>query len=704
MKRRLTIKLVFLTSLLFIEIHQLNAQQPDRAKKKMDSVLNLLGKEKNDSIKIGYMMWIAQRKMGGAQNTGNWNEPIEWWKKALTLSVKTNNEFCIGRCNMFLGNTYTQKGDHAEALKYYYDALNISFKNENKGLRTGAYNNIAGCYMNLGNSNEALKNYILAYENQKQLNDGVPLDIRQIAVSITGVYTKMKNWEEALNWYQKTLPDDSEIFYAGERELQLASIQMEMKNYDEALKNYRAAIKIFPQRFNRKEEMSYKGLVGLWYRDLGDAYFKIGTLTKDDERTALFNEAINYLTKSLPLLSEGAGGKETLMNTYDLLKQACEALNDYQNALRYNNLYTSIKDSIYSKENYSKLADLKAQYETEKATVELKNKQALEKAHNEKMFANQKLEQGKILSEEKIASEKAIADEKVEKEKAIAQEKANSEKNLAIEIAKQEKLKVEKKQANNLLLVGLMSVTIISVFLLLFLRQRQLKKRAEEKTESVHRMAELEMQSLRSQLNPHFMFNSLNSIQTLILKEDSDRSQSYLSRFARLLRMLLENAEKPFVPLQKELDFLQLYLSLESLRVPDLQYSISTDPTLNTEQTLIPNMILQPYVENAIWHGLSYKETDKQLQIRISRDNGTIKYEIEDNGVGRKKAEELKSLFRKQHQSKGMELLSKRFKLLNGEYNSSIETNITDVIKSNEIAGTLVTIKVPIQLSLPSYN
>jgi len=196
----------------------------------------------------------------------------------------------------------------------------------------------------------------------------------------------------------------------------------------------------------------------------------------------------------------------------------------------------------------------------------------------------------------------------------------------------------------------------------------------------------------------------LNSIQTLILKEDADRSQSYLSRFAKLLRMLLENADAPFIPLRKEIDFLQLYLSLESLRVPDLQYSISTDLELDQEQTLIPNMFLQPYVENAIWHGLSYKEVDKQLKIRIYRKNGAVTYEIEDNGVGRKKAEELKSLFRKQHQSKGMELLNKRIKLLNTEYSSEIITVVTDVMKDDKIAGTLVTIKVPVLLSEPIQN
>jgi LytS/YehU family sensor histidine kinase len=109
-------------------------------------------------------------------------------------------------------------------------------------------------------------------------------------------------------------------------------------------------------------------------------------------------------------------------------------------------------------------------------------------------------------------------------------------------------------------------------------------------------------------------------------------------------------------------------------------------------------MILQPYIENAIWHGLSHKEKDKKLLIRSYKENGFTKYEIEDNGVGRKKSAELKSLYRKEHKSKGMELLSKRFKLLAKEYGSDIQTTITDKIKDEVVAGTLVVIKVPNEL------
>jgi sensor histidine kinase YesM len=231
---------------------------------------------------------------------------------------------------------------------------------------------------------------------------------------------------------------------------------------------------------------------------------------------------------------------------------------------------------------------------------------------------------------------------------------------------------------------------------------RTLELRAEqERSEellikaSQKQMIELELQSLRAQLNPHFMFNSLNAIQDLIVKEDFENSHTYLAKFARLLRMLLENTEKPFTSLQKELDFLALYLSLEKLRLPNLQFSITTDASINKEETIIPNMILQPFIENALWHGLSSKEGERKLELYIQKEDGIITYHVKDNGIGRTKSAELKTIFRKQHKSKGMELLSKRFKLLNDEFGSNINAEVSDIIENGNIGGTEVSIMVP---------
>jgi LytS/YehU family sensor histidine kinase len=688
---------------LFCSNHQLKAQQ-ERKKKLVDSLINVLAKQKEDSSKALILLNITRFKMGDAQNTGNWDEAIDWARKSLLLSTKTNYQFGIGRANINLGQCWMQKGDYAEAIKYFYAALNLSFKNGRKVLTVAASVNLAGCYMQLGKYQESLKYQLLSYKTTQQLNNDGPADLQQIAAGIAGLYSKMQNWKEALNWYQKALPDNPELFYEGDITLQIASIQMEMKRYDEALKNFRVAIQLFPARFKRKPDTDYKGLVGGWFSQLGETYINIGNLTKDSERIAAFREAINYLNKSIPLLEKNAGGKESLMNAYALLKKACEAINDYQNALYFTNLYMGLRDSIYNKTSYLKLADLQMQIEREKTSAEEKVRLEKIKLNDQASLAEQKLQNERQLSKEKLTYEQRIAEEKLQQQTVMAEEKLKHNKIVALEKEKQVKLQLEKKRMNSLLLIGSFTLIVISVLLFLLIRQRNLKKRAIEKANSVHSMAELEMQSLRIQLNPHFMFNSLNAIQELILLEDTERSHIYLSRFSKLMRMLLENAETPFILLRKEINFLQLYLDLENLRVPDLEYSISTDPVIKTEETFIPNMILQPYIENAIWHGLSHKQNNKQLQIRIYSENGTVNYEIEDNGVGRKKAAELKSLFRQKHQSKGMELLSKRFKLLNEEYSSDINTTITDVIKNNEVAGTMVTIKVPVGLSKHLQN
>jgi tetratricopeptide (TPR) repeat protein len=507
---------------------------------------------------------------------------------------------------------------------------------------------------------------------------------------------KLNNYSEAIAWYEKLIANNH-TDSLGIAYVKIASVQIETKKYDAALKNLQTAIQFLPNLLNMQPDIEYEGILGEFYKQIGEAYYKLGSIQKDTERISKYNEAINYLNKSLPLLKDGAGGKENLMEAYELLKQACEEIHDYQKALLYSNLYHHLKDSIYNKTTYLKLADQQVKFKTEKAAAELKVKQEKEKIE-------QKALSDKMLADQKLEDEIKIADVNLNKERSIAEEKLKSANLIAAEKTKQEKLRAGKQQTNNLLLMGLILVIVTSIFFIIYIRQRHEKNRAIEKAETTHQMAELELQSLRSQLNPHFMFNSLNSIQTLIMKEQTDKSQSYLSRFARLLRMMLENADKPFIPLRMEMEFLQLYLSLESLRVPDMQYSISADPALNTELILIPNMILQPYVENAIWHGLSHKVTDKQLQIRIFRQNGAINYEIEDNGVGRKKAGELKGAFRKQHQSKGIELINKRIELLNKEYSSVIKTEIEDVIKNKEIAGTLVSIKVPLTLSEHSQN
>lgn len=705
MNRIPTIRFLLIAALLIYASLSAKAQS---TRAWIDSLIQVIPHMKEDTNKAYYLSAIAQWKMGDAQNNGHWEAAEEWANRALAMSGKLHYLKGLFRSNWALGIIHMETSSYPEALKYHTNALEISIRLGGGSRTVFTYGYIGDCYFILGDYREALKNYSAGLELLNKMNEPDQPQHEHMAMKIGKTYMEMKDYAEAIRMFDKMLEKKLKYALEGDVRKELAKAQIKVMQYDKARENLRIAIESYPAQLNQKVLANYKGVKGDVLLQIGDIWFTMAGISPATEKINAYRQAVFYLEQSVPLLLDGSGGKESKLKAYNLLREACEGISDYERSLHYTKLYDHLKDSIYSKQTYLKMVDLKVQYETEKAALEMKAQRETEilkeKALRERMISDQRVEQEKLFAAERIEHQKQIADQRLKQEAAIQTEKLLRERAIGEEKRREEKLKADKERTNSLLLMTIAVMAITSIFFILFLRQRTKRKRAVEKAEAIHKMAELELQSLRSQLNPHFMFNSLNSIQELILMQENGKSHSYLARFSKLLRMLLENAEKPFVPLQKELDFLQLYMALENLRVPDLQYSIDIDPQVNTEETLIPNMILQPYIENAIWHGLSHKAHDKQLQVRIFRENGSINYEIEDNGVGRKRAEELKSLFRKMHNSRGMELLSKRFKLLHKEYGSHIITTTIDVTKEGEPAGTLVIIKVPVTISLPQYS
>ena len=200
----------------------------------------------------------------------------------------------------------------------------------------------------------------------------------------------------------------------------------------------------------------------------------------------------------------------------------------------------------------------------------------------------------------------------------------------------------------------------------------------------------LALKSLRSQMNPHFIFNALNSVNSFIAKNDERSANRYLSDFSALMRSVLENSEEDFIPMTKELELLELYTKLEHSRFPDkFSYEILVDKEIPLTDFKIPPMLLQPYIENAIWHGLRYREEKGFLRIalkKIAKD--TLQITIEDNGIGRKKSRELKTQNQKRQKSKGMGNINKRIAILNQMYSNKLDVAISD-LESNG-AGTKV--------------
>jgi ligand-binding sensor domain-containing protein/two-component sensor histidine kinase len=220
-------------------------------------------------------------------------------------------------------------------------------------------------------------------------------------------------------------------------------------------------------------------------------------------------------------------------------------------------------------------------------------------------------------------------------------------------------------------------------------------------------VAETEMKALRAQMNPHFIFNSLNSIQKYILKNEHFEASQYLTKFSRLIRLILDHSNQHTILLSSELDLLRLYVEMESLRFENrFEYSISADEHLNADTVQVPSMLIQPYVENAIWHGLLHlpatqdgKEAMGRLTISVTGDgSNSIKVVIEDNGVGREKAAELKSKQVLKKKSYGMQITEDRIAVINRTLNMKARAEIVDLKDGRGHAtGTRVELHIPLQ-------
>lgn len=233
---------------------------------------------------------------------------------------------------------------------------------------------------------------------------------------------------------------------------------------------------------------------------------------------------------------------------------------------------------------------------------------------------------------------------------------------------------------------------IFTLWLIFYFRIKSIKQKAQvekEKLEMEKHLLELEHQALRLQMNPHFIFNCLNSIQASILKNQTDEAKHFLSKFAKLMRKTLEFSRKEMISIEDEISFLKDYVLLENLSTgKDINFKIESSPEIEKEFTLVPSMILQPFVENSLYHG--FKNSRKgEVRISFILNNNELHVSLYDSGIGisiaKKESED--------HQSLALQIIAERLKLW-GDYNFRIE----DIVNSEKICGTIVIVKLPFQL------
>ena len=346
-----------------------------------------------------------------------------------------------------------------------------------------------------------------------------------------------------------------------------------------------------------------------------------------------FQEAIPYLEKSI----EEADKNEDIVVQKDATRRLSEVyknIGDYDKAFLKYQEYVDLVDQLYLK----------------------KEQEISQVARFNRDIANK---QNRITSLEK------------DRQLTMSQIELTSEQN------KRQKLIIYS------LVGGLLLLLVTGYFMFKYIRQQKLANNL------------LALKSLRSQMNPHFIFNALNSVNSFIATNDERTANKYLSDFSLLMRAVLENSEEDFIPLEKEIELLELYTKLEHFRFKDkFDYSISIDKNVKIEEFQIPPMLLQPYIENAVWHGLRYKTEKGKLEINIIQNaEAEIKISIVDDGVGREKSKSFKTKNQLKQNSKGMSNIKKRVSILNEMYHDKVDVFIDDY-QDLEDKGTKVVVTI----------
>jgi len=567
--------------------------------------------------------------------------------KVMKLSEKTGDKKGLGEAIAVMGSISFESGNYEKSFEYFNQSLAI-FKTINDSYNTAILLVKIGDLYRLGGDHKTALDF---YFQSLKYPKGVIL-VWHPLVDLGDSYYSLEQYDSALY--------DEDIYiqaiksltiwsnYKSFPRIRTAERHIASKEYEKALSLLTEDLTLSRKRNNRNELMRL-------LLDIGKAY----------EGKKDFTKAF-YYTNDLLQNAKKHKAKQYIRDGYKLMYLLHDQLHHPDSAYLYYRQYTNMKDSVAIQEFSNSLAIYKAATEIEKKQAEIGL------LNNEKLINQQQLQ----LSKQKLKGESFLKNMLIAGVLVLVL--------LGIIIFRNNRLK-RKNEASRHELVE---------------KELNLQKLESERTkiELQQQATELEMQALRSQMNPHFIFNSLNSINRFILQNNKTQASEYLTKFSRLVRLILQNSQHSLIPLESELESLQLYLELESVRFNHhFLFNIRINDDLDVSGLKVPPLIIQPYTENAIWHGLMHKEEKGNLQIELYEEGDMLCCKITDDGVGRKKATELKSKSASTHKSMGMQITADRIAMLQKVSASPTHINITDLILPDGSAGgTEVLLKIPL--------
>lgn len=565
------------------------------------------------------------------------------------------------------------------------------------------------CYVVLGEINESIEEWKLAMENYSLAHDRLKpnfnktIEFKQALSGLANMHRKLGNYDQALINYDELLKMRLSSQERSAAQLGKSEVYLLMRDYDKA-----------EESINRASPSAATQRAG---KVISDTF----NIRKEAQRARLYakNDDVEAAKTTIEstqntILSAPSAVPEADVEDLKVAKEeVAEALHDqklYDDEIALRN--RSIEFNLESKNLPEVTRDkvglskaLEAKGETSEAIRELEEAALMaDTTNNPKEQAKAFLSLANIY-EKNGRTDKALHafrrySESVKKTEEQAQTKLAERADL---IRKQREIEEVGKDValgqsaetlaeatvfrQQLIIYGLLLIILIIIITSYFIyKNAQASKVANQM---------LALKSLRSQMNPHFIFNALNSVNQFVAMNDERTTNKFLSDFSRLMRLVMENSQEDFIPLHKEQEIISLYLKLEHYRFRDkFDYTISIDENVNAETVEIPPMLIQPYIENAVWHGLRYKENKGHLQLTMRKVSDGLQVEITDNGIGRKKSAQLKTENQKKQNSTGLKNIEQRLSIINKVYRSGYTVTIQDLNQDDQ-TGTRVVINVP---------
>lgn len=558
---------------------------------------------------------------------------------------------------------FMRANDKDSALYFSDKAISAGRRSADKAVLAEAFNTKARVYDYFGQIELSVAKNLVALQLAEEVRNSLLL--AQYCREVGHSQKLIHNLDDAEYYFRRSLDYSRQINDRRQMALaltNLASVQLERNQFDKAIKNATRSIQLLTELNDLNGLGATHNILGMVYKEqknfdqasvnfnqalvyyesannkeeIAGVYHNVGTVFKEQKR---YQNALNYLNRSIEI-REQFGAKNQIYPTYRVIADVYKELHQSQKALEYFELYLNYVDSNTTIQAATKIAELSESYRSEQRE-RLINSQA-----------------------------DSIQRQRQERELTAA--------------------RLESSQLRNnfqMYIIVAFLIIIVMAGLILFYRWNQTKIKQQR------REAEMSQTLLRTQMNPHFVFNAMSVIQSYIFENDTENSSRFLVNFSRLMRLILENSPKEHIPIETEIEILQKYLAMQKLRFQDrFEYKIIADENMYHEGAQIPPMITQPFIENSIEHGQLHTIEGGFIHVSFTKVEGMLHITIEDNGIGRKASKAKKKS--SAHKSMAMEITAERIENLNKKFRTDGYLHIEDYNKELE-TGTKVLISLP---------